>query len=90
MERLRDLGALGWEGAYDAHAAKTLVARAPQRYRDPIRRAIEWCVTPFEAVHRWVQGVVEDHDGGGDGDYEIGWRGSAWASTYADMALPLA
>ena len=56
---LRDLGARAGEVVYDARAAEFLVEGCLYRQQDPLRKAIQWSVTPSEAVHWWVQLHVE-------------------------------
>ena len=56
----------------------------PDRQRDPLRKAIQWSVTPSEAVHWWVRGHVEASND--DADYERRGQGNAWAGGYAEVA----
>ena len=65
---LRELGAWAEVVAHDAQAAESLVVGCPYQQRDPLRKAIQWSVTPSEAVHWWVRGHVEALDN--DEDYE--------------------
>ena len=50
----------------------------------PLSKAIQWSVTPSEAVHWWVPGHVEAPDN--DEDYERRRQGNAWADGYAEVA----
>ena len=51
---------------------------------DPLWKAIQWSVTPSEAVHWWVRGHVQAPDN--DEDYERRRQGNAWADEYAEVA----